>query len=99
MIGKVLNKANKSLIGWLIVIVHVQGQLATTEWTIGLVIQRRDETALAQSVPAIRGDRVVKDEEANLALDLLLDLGADNVENGRQVTIEDGGLDGFLGTL
>jgi hypothetical protein len=48
---------------------------------------------------AIGSDRVFKDEEANLAFDLLLNLWPDNVKDGGQVAIEDRGRDWIMDTL
>ena len=67
---------------------HVEGQLASAERTVGVVVERRDKAALAEGVAARRCEGLVKDKEADLTLGLLLDFGPKCFHDLRNVSVK-----------
>lgn len=67
---------------------HVEGQLASAERTVGVMVERGNEATFAKGVAARRCEGLVKDKKADLALGLLLDLGPKRFNDLRNVLIK-----------
>lgn len=68
---------------------HVEGERGAAERTGVFVVQRANQTGFAEGVPTDGSDRAAKDEKADLALDLLLDLVLNRGQDHGKVRLDD----------
>lgn len=70
-------------------VVHEEGERGAAEWAGVFVVQRANQTGFAEGVAADGSNGAAKDEEADLALDLLLDLVLNRGQDHEKIGLDD----------